>query len=303
MRCRFPRKFLLVGGLGALAACADQSVSPVHDAAVSNPAGVVAGVPAGQFWQRGQFPVAEARGGKPGGGGKKAQLLLYHNGPVLRTSKTMAILWGPQWSDGSFPSDVIPGLDQFFQGWGDSRYNGLNTEYYDNTGQITAASTYLGHMLDGSAAPTGELSVTDAVAEACKITGNNPDPLALYLIYTPTFPSNVGYCAWHSWGNCSNGAPVQVAYEPNPNGIAGCDPSDTWTSHSEMLGSLVNTSAHETAEAITDPRGTGWYDRRGYENADKCAWQFQGPVTLANGSIWKIQMNWSNASAGCQQGA
>jgi hypothetical protein len=113
----------------------------------------------------------------------------------------------------------------------------------------------------------------------------------------------VGYCAWHSRGNCSNGAPIQVAYEPNPSSIAGCNPSDTWTTHSQMLASLVNSSAHEVAEAETDPRGTGWHDRQGNENADKCAWQFSAPVTLNNGSIWKIQKLWSNAARGCLQGS
>jgi len=293
-----PRQGLTLAALGLLAACADQSTSPMNDAAPTSGTGrVTAGVPLGQFWQQGQSPAVATPFARA------AALLTYHNGPVIKASKTQAIFWGPQWSNGSFPADVIPGLDQLYSGWGGSRYNGLNTEYGDATSKITSASTYLGHVFDGTAAPTGALSTTQAVAEGCKISGNNPDPNALYIIYTPTFPSNVGYCAWHSWGNCSNDAPIQVAYEPNPAGVAGCDPTDTWTTHSQMLASLANTSSHELAETETDPRGTGWYDRQGNENADKCAWQFSASVTLANGSIWKIQKNWSNASRGCLQGS
>ncbi|MCU1282152.1 MAG: hypothetical protein JWM53_5698, partial [bacterium] len=85
-----------------------------------------------------------------------------------------------------------------------------------------------------------------------KITGNSPDPAALYLIYTATGAGHVSYCAWHSWGTCSNGAPIQVAYMPNIDGIAGCDPQDTWTTHSQGLAAVANVTAHELAETITD---------------------------------------------------
>ncbi len=290
-------RILATLGLALLAACADQSTAPGNTPVAATTQGVKAGVPIGQFWQQGaaalKGPETQAR----------VSLLIYHNGPVIKTSKTQAIFWGPQWTSGSFPADVVPGIDQFYAGWGGSRYNALNTEYGDATSKITSASTYLGHVFDGTAAPTGALSTSAAVAEGCKISVRNPDVNAIYVIYTPTYPNGVGYCAWHSWGNCSNGKAIQVAYEPNPSGVAGCDPADATTGHSQMLASLGNTSAHEVAEAETDPRGTGWYDRQGNENADKCAWQFAGLVTLNNGSAWKIQKNWSNLSRGCLQGS
>jgi hypothetical protein len=292
---------LCLVGLGVLAACADQSTSPSNgsNAAPSlSVAGVNAGAPAGQVWRR-ESELGAPRVTK----GKPVLLLTYHNGPVIKASKTMAILWGPQWSGGSFPADVIPGLDQFYNGWNQSNYAKLNNEYYDGSGNVTAASTYLGHVFDNSTPPSGALTTAQAVAEACSISGQNPDPNALYVIYTPTFPSGTNYCAWHTWGNCSNGKAVQAAYEPNPSGVAGCDPQDTQTGHSQMLASLVNTSAHELAETITDTRGTAWYDRQGYENADKCAWKFSALVNLSNGSHWKIQQNWSNVAKGCLQGS
>jgi len=49
-------------------------------------------------------------------------------------------------------------------------------------------------------------------------------------------------------------------------------------------------------QAITDPRGSGWFDSSNQENGDKCAWSFHGPVAFANGSVWKLQMEWSNAA-------
>jgi hypothetical protein len=216
--------------------------------------------------------------------------MTLHGGGVLVTNKTQAIFWGPQWSDAAFAGDKITGLDSFFGGFGGSRYAGLSTEYVGTNGQVTATSTYLGHVLDTSAAPTKAPSTAAAVAEACKITNNNPDPTGLYLLYTSTGAGHVSYCAWHSWGTCSNGALVQVAYMPNIDGLAGCDPADTYgTGHSQGLAAVANVTAHELSETITDPRGAGWFDSAGAENGDKCAWTFGGAVTLSNGSTWKLQ--------------
>ena len=52
----------------------------------------------------------------------------------------------------------------------------------------------------------------------------------------------------------------------------------------------------QLSEAETDPHLNAWYDRQGYENADKCAWHFNKVSPFSNGSTWKIQGNWSNAA-------
>lgn len=231
---------------------------------------------------------------RPAGGGGGSVDMTFHGGTVLTANKTEAIFWGSQWTSASFAGDKITGLDSFFGGFGGSNYAATSSEYTGTNGQVTTSSTYLGHVIDSSAAPTKALSVTTAVAEACKITSNNPDPNALYLIYTSTGAGHVSYCAWHSYGNCSNGAPVQVAYMPNIDGIGGCDPGDTWTTHSQGLAALGSVTAHELSETITDPRNGGWYDSSGGENGDKCSWVFAGVVTLKNSSKWKLQMEWSN---------
>jgi len=241
--------------------------------------------------------------GHGGGGGGGSVLLAWGGGEVLHSNKTQAIFWGSQWNTGSFAGDKISGIDTFFGGFGSSNYAGLSTEYSDASGNVTASSSYLGHVVDTSTPPNKALTVNGAVAEACKITSNNPDPNGVYFIYTATGAGHVSYCAWHSWGNCSNGAPIQVAYMPNLDGIAGCDPGDTSTGHSEGLAAIANVTAHELSEAITDPRGTGWTDSSGAENGDKCAWTFTGNVTLKNGSKWMLQQEWSNNAYNASQGS
>jgi hypothetical protein len=214
---------------------------------------------------------------------------------VLPSSKAAAIFWGSSWNSSTFAGDKITGLATFFQGFGRSNFAGTDTEYSGTNGQVTTSTTYLGSTIDGTEPPRKALTVSQAVAEACSITGNNPDPNAAYFIYTSTTAGHVNYCAWHSWGSCGNGAPVQVAYMPNIDGIAGCDPGGDLHGHSQGLAALANVTAHELSETITDPRGGGWYDATGGENADKCAWVFPSDVTLKNGSTWRAQGNWSNA--------
>ena len=237
-----------------------------------------------------QLQKGEAR---PSGGAGGSTLMTSHGGTVLTAVKTKAIFWG-NWSN---PGDKISGLDSFFSGWGNSGMAGDSTEYSGTNGQVTATSTYLGHAFDTSTPPRKALSTNSAVAEACKITGNNPDPGAVYFIYTSTGAGHVNYCAWHSWGTCSNGALVQVAYMPNIDGIAGCNPgAPASLGQSEGLSALANVTSHELSEAVTDPRGAGWFDSSGAENGDKCAWAFQGLETLSNGSKWYLQGEWSNAA-------
>jgi hypothetical protein len=228
-------------------------------------------------------------------GGGSSALMTWHGGPVLHTNSTEAIFWGTEWSSSSFAGDKITGLDTWFGGLGGTSFASRSDEYTDGSSNVTAASSCLGHTFDSTAAPRRALQVSDAVAEACKITNNNPVPNAVYFIYTSTSAGHVSYCAWHSYGTCSNGAGVQVAYMPNLDGIAGCDPQDTTTGHSEGLAALVNVTSHEWSEARTDPQLNAWYDGGGQENGDKCAWSFHNDVSVG-GAQWKVQMEWSNAA-------
>jgi hypothetical protein len=70
---------------------------------------------------------------------------------------------------------------------------------------------------------------------------------------------------------------------------------------------MVNLIAHEFEETVTDPQLNAWYDSRGLENADKCAWNFGSTFTEPNGSVanmtlgtrdYLIQANWVNDAGG-----
>ena len=71
----------------------------------------------------------------------------------------------------------------------------------------------------------------------------------------------------------------------------------------------INVVSHEHQETITDANGSAWYDRQGYENADKCAWKFGTALgTAANGqaynqviagNLYYLQQDWSNKTSSC----
>jgi hypothetical protein len=215
--------------------------------------------------------------------------MLYHNGSILTTSAITPIYWGTSWTSSNAK---IGGLQTFYQGFNNSDYAKTSDEYKGNNGQVGPSLTYNGYFIDTSPA-TGGNNVSPILAEVCKVIPNKASD-GYYPVYTDVKRGNAQYCAWHSYGTCGS-TPVQIAFFFDLDGDPGCDPQDTQTGHPQGLAALANVSAHELSEARTDPRNGGWYDSSGNENGDKCAWTFNVPyVSFTNGSIWKVQGEWSN---------
>ena len=236
----------------------------------------------------------KAKDAKNAGGRGGASNLVNHGGPVLTSSPAAvrAIFWGTKWTDSTFASDKFTGLDSFYGGWTGSGYSTTTTEYPGSNGQTAGNVNYAGHLVDSTAGPTSAPSTATIVAEVAKMVAN-PVPAGYYPVYTDLKRGNAGYCAWHDTGT-ANGVQIEVGFFFNLDGDPGCDPADTSGNHSQGLAALANVSGHELSEAKTDPQLNAWFDRQGAENADKCAWRFHNLSHFSNGSIWKIQGNWSN---------
>jgi len=248
--------------------------------------------------------LAAAQGNKKSA--DPALLTISNTGSVLHTPSLTAIFWGAEWTDASFAGDIISGFDSLLSGYSNSDYAHTPIEYSDRSGRITPFASYWGHTIDTSAAPVaGGLTSSVAVAEACRITNNQPDPGGIYVVVTSTGSGPNG-CAFHTWGTCGTGRkalPIQVAAVPYASGAigTGCEGvQDFETGHSLALAQMANLTMHEVVETITDPRGSGWRDAFGDEIADKCIKIFPPSVGLyslfSNGSIWKLQAEWSNAA-------
>ena len=226
--------------------------------------------------------------------------LQYHGGAVQASTANhdvYPIFWGAAWS--SSYSSTESGITTFYGGLGGSSYAATNTEYTDGSGNHVTSDAY-GKTAknDTSAAPSNAPSTSQVLAEVAK---EFPTPAAgaYYPVYSDQPRGSAGYCAWHSTGMI-NGIEVQFAFFFSLNNDPGCSPD--YPNASPQLEALGNVSGHEWSEMETDPQLNAWYDQQGNENADKCAWQFNGAQHFKNGSTWTIQGNWSNQASGCVWG-
>jgi len=266
-------------------------------------------------------------GGGGGGGGKKASTgINYHNGPILSSVGVAAIYWG---TSTLYPGGPTPGttgngsqdgslIGTFLRGLGGSAYWQINTDYYDTVtgtqrfvpGAVSYTQYWAANQNPGS-------SVSDAAIQA-KIVGGftsgalSYDPNTIYAVFSGPGVNLGGgfgtqYCAYHgifTW----NGNVVVYAAQPYNAGVSGCQVQSTGP-NADPADPEVNTLAHEVEEAATDPHLNAWYDRRGYENADKCAWTFGTTYKTSNGALanmviggkdFLVQQNWLNrGSGGC----
>ncbi|HSB39695.1 MAG TPA: hypothetical protein VLD13_11450 [Gaiellaceae bacterium] len=275
-------------------------------AAVSLTAGVVAATAAGSAPSMAAGPASgfipsrnahhQARAG-----GKVFQLV-WHNGPVMHSTTVVPIYWGTSWGNSSFVSDKVSGLDTLYSRVGGTGYARTNGEYTDGAGNVNTTNiSKSANLTDLSATPSGAPSTSQVLAEVARMTNNRPVANAYYPVYSDQPRGSAGYCAWHSTGTI-NGVRVQFGFFFNLDGDPGCDPqSPPGLGHSQGLAALANVSGHELSEMLTDPQLNAWYDQKGAENSDKCAWTFDGTVSIG-GQDWKIQGNWSNAAATARTG-
>jgi hypothetical protein len=241
--------------------------------------------------------------------------LSYHGGPTITAAHVVPIFWGPSWASGGSDYALAQSLTKYIGGgsgavgYGQTGEYNVITQYYQS-GPIYIQQSALGtsSYTDSSAPPT---NVTDAdvQGEVKKATNNNPDPSTIYEVFLPAssyssdgnYTSCGGphlyYCAYH--GNFSlNGIDAKYASMPYPS-CGGCQSSGFNTAQN-----FEHFISHETREAVTDEDGNAWFDSRGYEADDKCAWSptpFVDATTGKNGdgSGFAYQYEWSNAARSC----
>ena len=238
---------------------------------------------------------------KPGGGG--ANNIIYHTGgDVIRNAKVAYIFWG------SFPAGYTTELQNFRNLFGTTGEYNTITQYYGEDavagfGNIAQSvlGTNLNDWFDTSTPPT---NVTDTAVrnKVIQYLGTHAfDNSTVYEVFIPSgsYSSsgtstscggpNLAYCAYHghfSW----NGHDVKYSIEPFPS-CSGCSVTG-WTAAQNQ----EHFVCHETREAVTDPDLDAWFDRRGYEADDKCAWS---PAPFIGTGGFGYQYEWSNADGGC----
>jgi len=248
------------------------------------------------------FPTKERfqkeHAAKPGGAAS-TQNLVYHGGPVIHSARVVPIFWGPSWGAGGSDAAIATHIQSFFGQFGTSAEYNTITQYSDGAGPIHTTSLGTTSYFDSSTPPTNatDAIVQQEVLKAIAVVGF--DASTIYEVFLPATSyatsgnstscggPNLQFCAYHGHFSSSSGD-VKYASIPYPS-CGGCQ-SAGWTT----AQNFDHFSCHETREAVTDEDLNAWYDRRGNEADDKCAWT---GLFIAGG--FGYQPEWSNAAGGC----
>lgn len=220
---------------------------------------------------------------------KLTSKMVYHDGPVLTGVKSIYLIWYGCWGteacgwkgDNETMALMFPFLTTI---WG-SPYAQINSTYTDASGQPATSSFALGGIVNDYSYSRGvDLTQEDMTS----IIANNilnfqlpQDPNGIYVIMSSAdiasnetefckpgapphhatgivFSSLVNYIFLGHPRRCPSSAGPQFSTSgPTPNNSYAGDV-------------LVSNLARALNAQVTNPRGNGWFDRYGLENADKC---------------------------------
>ena len=269
-----------------------------------------------------------------GGGGGPVRTttsnLTYHNGPVMTTNTVIPVYLNVLGY--SIPATYQKLINQYFSdvataSGSTSNVYASDTQYYQvlsGTKTTISYNTQVGTpVVDNNTTITSSgckdrytavcLSDNQIQTELGALINNGklpgPSINVEYFVFTPKGVGSCAgrscafsqYCAYHSWtsggalyANMPYADTVPAACDAGQHPNASVDPDADAT---------INVTSHEHNETITDPNGNAWYDSSGYENGDKCAWNF-GAVTGPSGAEYNqtinnhnyfLQQEWSNA--------
>ena len=272
---------------------------------------------------------------------------VYHGGPVMSDVTVHTIFWAPNgYAFGGSPGAGVLGyeplIQQFFgdvahdSGSATNIFSMLN-QYKDSAGQggydisynaatdtVNDTDAYPSSSAQ-CASPSGVatcLTDLDVTREVDKVIDQtDPSGYNLHNLWEVFLPANVDECTgegecgtnafagYHSLANQGDGQfiyAVIIDTVIEEQQIAGADPEGN-----PIAEASIDTAAHETMEAMTNPEGVGWMDPNGFEIADKCE---DGPQTgtplgyapdgspydqSINGHDYDIQLIWSDSVEGC----
>src|SRR5215471_21769786 len=297
---------LASGALG----CGDDSAQQPgavenHEAALQSPDIAPTGKGIGTM---NKFQNPSGQAGKPGPSNNG---ILYHGGPVMLGTVNVYYIWYGTWS-GNTATTILTDLAGSLGG---SPYYNINTTYSDGVGtKLSNAIVYAGSTNDaysrGTSLTDAQIQgvVSDAIASGALVKDTN----GVYFVLTSAdVTASSGfctqYCGWHTHGTIV-GSDIKYAFIGNPDRCpSACAAQTTGPNGNAGADGMASIIAHELEESASDPDLNAWYDRRGAENADKCAWTFGATYTSATGAKanlklgtrdFLIQRNWVNASGG-----
>jgi len=234
----------------------------------------------------------------------------YHGGPIMPGTKHIYNIWYGNWSGNTATSIVA----DFGNSIGGSPYFNINTLYTNGSGgkvdnSVTLAGTTTVAYPYGTALT--DANIQSIVADAINSGALPKDTNGVYFVLTSADVNATSgfctqYCGWHTHGTIA-GSDIKYSFVGNPDRCPASCSMQTAPNGNAGADGMISIIAHELEEAASDPDLNAWYDTRGYENADKCAWTFGTEYTASNGGKYNItlgsrnfliQQNWVNAAGG-----
>ena len=257
----------------------------------------------------GNQDAGQAKAARPGGSSSNG--INYHGGPVMTGTVNVYYIWYGNWSGNS----ATTLLEALAGAIGSSPYFNINSTYYDGSNKhVSGPVGFVRSITDNYSLGS---TLTDAniatIVSNAVTSGRLPaDPNGAYFVLTSADVAESSgfctkYCGWHTYGTIA-GTTMKYAFVGNADRCpSACAAQSTSPNDNAGADAMASVIAHELEEMVTDPQLNAWYDTRGYENADKCAWTFGTTSPASNGSLynmtfgghrWLIQRNWVNASGG-----
>ena len=215
-----------------------------------------------------------------GGTGAVSPVLANHGGPVIGTP-VIYIIWYGDWNN-STGSDT-PAGQQIVRDWangiGGSPYFAINTTYGSPISGNVSWSPGNETTEPNPAKSLSDSGVLASVSSAIT-SGRLPyDANGIYFVITSSNVRKSGfctsYCGWHTAGNTSTGQHIRYSFVGNADRcLSACAAQTISPNGNAGVDGAVSVLSHELEEATTDPDLNAWYDSKGAENADKCAWTF-----------------------------
>ena len=253
--------------------------------------------------------------------------ILYHNGLVLTGPVDVYFIWYGCWdntcgNNGDLATQTI--LSDFMSNLGATPYFAILRGYPTAEGFTPSGAAFFGGAVYDHYSRGLELTTSDIQGIIADQLANHrlpQDVVGIYVVLTSADVSapSTGFCVassepYHGLGEALGsefryafvGNPTRCPSVAAPQFVANGTPLAT-PNGSFAADGMVNTLAHVLSTTITNPRGTGWFDRYGLQNADKCDGQFGSTYTTANGARaniklgqrdYLIQENWINDRKG-----
>lgn len=241
--------------------------------------------------------------------------LIYHRGGKVMSSPAFyPIFWNSDVAGASgvsqgysiISTEISAFASQFLNGV--PSYTGSSTDDFTIVGQYrdslnhdpvpTAGVSSLGPYVDSQVTAPSSISDSGIQQYLAALFTAKSVPVSSNTIYGVYFPSGTkvtlgsaascsSFCGYHS-SFTYNGTVITYAVFPYPDcsgcSLGGLKPADM----------LTIVSSHEIREAATDYLGNAWFDRRGYEADDKCAWHNLYQMQRNNTRTFWVQPEYSN---------